>query len=143
MSDFTEFALQNWLLFLALFAIVGLLVGGEILRRVRGVSALDAAGALRLINDQDAVIVDIRDAGDYKDGHIPQARHIPFGALQERLGELAKVKDQPIIVYCRSGVTSQSACALFKKHGFTDVHSLNGGLPSWLDAHLPISRKKS
>jgi len=143
MSDFTEFAQQNWLLFLALFAIVGMLVGGEILRRLRGVSILDAAGALRLINDQDAAIVDIRDAGDYKEGHIPQARHIPFSALQERLGELAKVKDQPIIVYCRNGVTSQSACTLLKKNGFAEVHSLKGGLPSWLDAHLPVSRKKS
>ena len=135
--------MQNWLLFLALFAITGLLVGGEILRRVRGVSTLDAAGALRLINDQDAAIVDIRDAGDYKEGHIPQARHIPFAALQERLGELAKVKDQPIIVYCRTGTTSQSACALLKKNGFANVHSLKGGLPSWLDAQLPVSRKKS
>ena len=143
MSDFTEFALHNWLLFLALFAITGMLVGGEILRRMRGVSTLDAAGALRLINDQDAAIVDIRDAGDYKEGHIPQARHIPFGALQERLGELAKIKSQPIIVYCRTGTTSQSACVLLKKNGFANVHSLKGGLPSWLDAHLPVSRKKS
>jgi len=86
--------------------------------------------------------VDIRDAGDYKEGHIPQARHLPFGALQERLGELVKAKDQPVIVYCRTGTTSQSACVLLKKNGFTNVHSLKGGLPSWLDARLPVSRKK-
>lgn len=143
MSDFAEFALHNWLLFLALFAILGMLIGSEILRKMRGVSTLDAAGALRLINDQDAVVVDIRDAGDYKEGHIPQARHFPFSALPERLGELAKVKDQPIIVYCRTGATSQSACVLLKKNGFANAHSLKGGLSSWLDAHLPISRKKS
>jgi rhodanese-related sulfurtransferase len=143
MSDFTEFALHNWLLFLALFAILGMLVGGEILRRMRGVSTLDTAGALRLINDRDAVIVDIRDAGEYKEGHIPQARHLPLGALRERLGELAKVKDKPMIVYCRNGATSQSACTLLKQNGFADVYSLNGGFVGWLDAHLPISRKKS
>lgn len=143
MSDFLEFARGNWLLFLALFAILGMLVGSEILRRMRGVSTLDAAGALRLINDRDAVIVDIREAGEYKEGHIPQARHIPFGTLRDRLSELAKVKDKPIVVYCRSGSVSHSACALLKKNGFTDVYSLNGGLSSWLDAHLPISRKKS
>jgi rhodanese-related sulfurtransferase len=142
MSDFAEFALRNWLLFVALFAILGMLVGGEILRRMRGVSTLDAVSALRLINDRDAVIVDIRDAGDYKEGHIPQARHIPFGALQERLGELAKARDKPIIVYGRTGTASQSACALLKKNGLVDVHSLDGGLPSWLDARLPINRKK-
>lgn len=143
MSDFAEFALQNWLLFLALFVILGMLVGSEVLRRVRGISTLNAADALRLINDQEATIVDIRDLGDYKEGHIPQARHIPFGALSERLGELAKAKDGPIIVYCRNGATSQSACALLKKNGFTHVHSLNGGLPAWQEARLPVSRKKS
>jgi rhodanese-related sulfurtransferase len=143
MSDFVEFATHNALLFVALFAIAGMLVGSEVLRKVRGVSTLDATGVLRLINDRDAVIVDIRDVGEYKDGHIPQARHIPLNGLSDRLGELAKVKDKPIVVYCRSGATAQSACALLKKNGFADVHALNGGLPSWLDAKLPISRKKS
>lgn len=143
MSDFTEFALQNGLLFLALFAILGLLIGGEILQKVRGVKTLDPAGALRLINDQDAVIVDIREASDYKESHIPQARHLPSSALKGRLDELAKFKDKPVIVYCRTGSTSQAACALLKKNGFEQVHSLSGGLSSWIDAHLPVSRKKS
>lgn len=142
MNDFAEFAQHNWLLFLALFAILGMLVGSEILRRVRGISTLNAAEALRLINDQDAWVVDIRDGGEYKEGHIPQARHIPFAALRERLSELSKVGDKPLIVYCRSGAVSQSACALLKKNGVANVYSLNGGLPAWLDAHLPVSRKK-
>ncbi len=142
MSDFIEFAQHNWLLFLALFAILGMLVGSEILRKMRGIRTLNTAEALRLINDQEAWVVDIRDAGDYREGHIPQARHIPFAALRERLGELAKVGGKPVIVYCRGGATSQSACALLKKHGIANVYSLNGGLPAWLDAHLPVSRKK-
>ncbi|MFO1371731.1 MAG: rhodanese-like domain-containing protein [Candidatus Competibacteraceae bacterium] len=143
MSDFAEFALQNWWLFLALLAILGMLVGGEVLRKMRGISTLNAVDALRLINDQEALIVDIRDIGEYKDGHIPQARHIPFSALQERLSELAKAKDSPIILYCRTGTTSQAACTLLKKNGFAKVHTLNGGLPAWQEAHLPISRKKA
>jgi rhodanese-related sulfurtransferase len=143
MSDFAEFARHNWLLFLALFAILGMLVGSEILRKMRGVSTLNATEALRLINDQDAWVVDIRDGGEYKEGHIPQARHIPFAALKERLGELARAGDKPIIVYCRGGATSQSACALLRKNGIARAYSLNGGLPAWADAHLPVSRKKS
>jgi rhodanese-related sulfurtransferase len=120
MNDFAEFAQHNWLLFLALFAILGMLVGSEILRRVRGISTLNAAEALRLINDQDAWVVDIRDGGEFKQGHVPQA-----------------------IVYCRNGATSQSACALLKKNGIAKAYSLNGGLAAWADAHLPVSRKKS
>lgn len=143
MSDFGEFAQQNILLFLALFAIVGMLVGSEILRRLRGVSAVNAAEALRLINDQEAWVVDIRDAGDYKAGHIPQARHLPFATLKERLSELTRAGDKPIIVYCRTGAASQSACALLKKNDIANVHSLSGGLSAWIDANLPVSRKKA
>lgn len=143
MSDFTEFALQNWLLFAAAFAILGMLLGSEILRRARGITAVNATEALRLINDQEAWVVDIRDTAEYKSGHIPQARHIPSATLKDRLGELTKAGDRPVIVYCRSGGTAQSACALLKKNGVANVHSLSGGLSAWQDASLPISRKKA
>jgi rhodanese-related sulfurtransferase len=141
MSDFAEFATQNWLPFLALFVILGLLIGGEALRKARGISTLDAVSALRLINDQDAVVVDVRETGDYREGHVPQARHIPLNALRDRLDELRN-KDKPILVYCRSGNVSQSACVLLKKHGVTEVHSLKGGLLAWREAQLPISRDR-
>ena len=143
MNDFVEFSTQNWLLFLALFAIAGMLIGGEVLRKMRGVSSLSAAEALRLINDQEALILDVRDGGEYKEGHIPQARHIPLGALRDRLGELTKAKDKPIVVYCRNGAASQAACAQIKKSGIADVYSLSGGLSAWQEANLPVSRKKS
>ena len=143
MNDFVEFSTQNWLLFLALFAIAGMLIGGEVLRKMRGVSSLSAAEALRLINDQEALILDVRDGSEYKEGHIPQARHIPLGALRDRLGELTKAKDKPIVVYCRNGATSQAACAQIKKSGIADVYNLSGGLSAWQEANLPVSRKKS
>ena len=143
MNDFIEFSTQNWLLFLALFAIAGMLIGGEVLRKMRGVSSLSATEALRLINDQEALILDVRDGGEYKEGHIPQARHIPLGALRDRLGELTKAKDKPIVVYCRNGATSQAACAQIKKSGIADVYNLSGGLSAWQEANLPVSRKKS
>ena len=143
MSDFTEFALQNWLLFAAAFAILGMLIGSEVLRRLRGVTTVNATEALRLINDQDAWIVDIRDNGEYKNGHIPQARNMPSATLKDRLGELAKAGDKPVIVYCRSGAAAQSACALLKKSGIANVRGLSGGLNAWQDASLPNSRKKS
>lgn len=142
MSDFSEFAQQNWLLFLAFFAISALLAGNEVLQKIRGVRILNAAEALRLINDQDAWVVDIREGSEYKESHIPQARHIPVANLQERSAELSKAGDKPIIVYCRSGATSQSACVQLKKNGIANVYSLQGGLAAWLDAHLPVNRKK-
>jgi len=142
MNDFIEFSQHNWILYLALFAILGLLIGNEALRKIRGVRALNAAEALRLVNDQDAWVVDIREGGEYKEGHIPQARHIPLTSLGEGWGELGKAGDKPIIVYCQNGNTSQSACAKLKKSGIANVYSLSGGLAAWQDANLPVSRKK-
>ncbi len=142
MSDFAEFAQQNILLFIALFAIAGMLMGSEVLRWVRGIKTVNPAEALRLMNDQDARIVDIRDAGAYRVGHIPQALNIPQATLSERLDELGKVGDKPLIIYCQTGAAAQSVFAVLKKHNIGNVYSLNGGLSAWLDASLPVSRTK-
>ena len=141
MSDFLEFAQHNLLLFIALLAIIGMLIGSEVLRRMRGVRSLDTNAALRMMNDQDALVLDVRDAGGFKAGHLPQARHIALSALQERIGELSKAGDKPIIVYCQSGISSQSACALLKKNNIANTYSLAGGINAWVEANLPISRK--
>jgi rhodanese-related sulfurtransferase len=141
MEQFVEFVIKNWYLFAALAVILVLLIGAEVLRKVRGVSNVSPTDALQLINDQDAIVVDIREAGEYKQGHIPEARHIPSGKLKERLGELQKFKDKPVILYCRTGATSSGAGALLKKQGFGAVHNLSGGLPAWQNANLPISKR--
>lgn len=141
MAELREFAAENWYLFIALIVILGWLIGGEILRKIRGVTSVTPAETLQLINHQDAIVLDIRDGGEYKSGHIPQARHIPANNVQNRLNELQKFRDKPIIVYCNSGVSSEGVCALLKKNGFMTVHSLKGGLPAWQNANLPVTRK--
>lgn len=139
--EFIDFAVRHWYLFAALFIIIGMLIGGEVLRKLRGVSALNPTQALQLINQQDAVVVDIRDGGQYKAGHLPDARHIPFAELDQRMKELNKFKDKPIILYCQTDTRASSAGAKLKKAGFQTVHALRGGLPAWQQASLPISRK--
>ena len=141
MEQFLDFALKNWYLFVALFVIIGLLIGSEVLRKLRGITAITPTGALQLINDQDAVVVDIRDLGDYKAGHIPESRHIPFKELEKRAAELKKAQDKPIIIYCRTDNRASTAGAQLKKGGFQTVHTLKGGLSAWQSANLPVSTK--
>ncbi|MDX1655004.1 MAG: rhodanese-like domain-containing protein [Candidatus Competibacteraceae bacterium] len=141
MEDFSEFALQNWYLFLALAVILGLLIGGEVQRRLRGVTGVNPNEALRMINDQDAVVVDTRDSGEYRQGHIPNARQIPVATLKSNPKELEKFKDRPVILYCRSGMSAIAAGAALKKAGFESVYNLNGGFQAWLNANLPTSKK--
>ena len=141
MEQFIPFAVRNWYLFAALLIILGLLIGSELLPRLRGIINVNPLQALQLINHQDALVLDIREANEYKEGHIPEARHLPLSKLKERLSELQKFKSRPIIVYCRAGTRSSSACALLKKNGFATVHNLSGGLPAWQNANLPVTRK--
>lgn len=143
MEQYIDFAARNWFLFAALFVVLGLLVGGEIMRWRRGISAISATQTLQLLNQNDAVLVDVRDESEYKAGHIPDARHAPMSDLGNRLKELNKYKDRPVVVYCLTGSRSAAAAAQLKKAGFQTVHTLQGGLHGWQNANLPITRKKS
>ncbi|MFO1352778.1 MAG: rhodanese-like domain-containing protein [Gammaproteobacteria bacterium] len=141
MEQYLDFAARHWYLFAAVAVIIGLLIGTEFTRFTRGVAALTPPQALRLINDQDTLILDVSDSSEYKAGHIPEARHIPHQELAQRFKEILKFKDKPVIVYCRSGNRSGPAGARLKKEGFAQVHVLNGGLAAWQSANLPISKK--
>lgn len=141
MGEFIEFAAETWYLFLAAFIILGWLIGTEVLHRMRGIGTVTPAQALQLINHEDAVVLDVRDSGDYKGGHILSARHIPMNTLSNRLNELNKFRDKPIIVYNRPGANAGSACNVLKKNGLNKIYYLSGGLPAWQNANLPISKK--
>lgn len=108
--------------------------------KVRGVKDVDTNGALQLINHKNAFILDVRQPDEYKGGHIINAQLIPLGSLQARIGELVKYKDKPVVVVCRSGNRSGSACALLAKQGFTEAYNLAGGMMAWQKANLPTRK---
>ena len=103
-----------------------------------GVSPLQAT---LMINREDAVMVDVREAAEYGGGHIPNSRHIPFSQFDKRLPELEKFKARAIIVNCASGHRSASACGTLRKAGFAKVFNLSGGISAWDQAGLPITKK--
>ncbi|MGC3874082.1 rhodanese-like domain-containing protein [Halomonas sp. GXIMD04776] len=107
----------------------------------RGNHGVDASQATTLINREDAVVVDIRDANDFKAGHIAGARNIPQSKLDERMKELDKFKDKPVIVACKHGQASGTAVAKLTKAGFERVSKLKGGMAQWQADNLPVVRK--
>ena len=133
-----EFIQQNWY-WAALAAVSGVMLVVTSLRGGRGISP---AQATALINREDAVVIDVREAAEFSAGHLLNARHIPLGELEKRLGDLDKFKDKPVILNCQSGGRSSSACAILAKAGFTNVHNLEGGIEAWVQAGMPISRQK-
>jgi rhodanese-related sulfurtransferase len=89
---------------------------------------------------QKAVIIDVREDDEWNAGHIAGAIHIPLGDIQNRVTELAKYQNQPIITQCRSGARSAKAADILSKAGFTNVHNMDGGLNAWQKADLQIQQ---
>lgn len=108
--------------------------------RLRGIREADTAAALQLINHKDAVVLDVREASEFKGGRLLNAKHIPLGKLRERIGELERYRETPLVVVCRSGNRSATACSLLGREGFTQVYNLSGGMMAWQKAGLPVER---
>ena len=108
--------------------------------RLRGIKEADVNAALQLINHKNAFVLDVREPGEFQSGHLLNARLIPLNKLKERIGELEKYKDKPIVVVCRSGSRSGTACVSLAKQGFTQAYNLTGGVLAWQKAKMPIQK---
>lgn len=98
--------------------------------------------ATKLINREDAEVLDVREPLDFAAGHVSGARNIPLAKLSERASELEKFKTVPLIVCCETGLRSNRAVKELKKLGFERVFSLDGGIAAWNKAGLPLTAKK-
>ena len=126
-------------IFIALFSGV-MLLWSFFGNRFRGVKDVDLAAALQLINHKNATILDVREPREYDAGHLLNSKLIPLGKLKERMGELESHKDQPILVVCRSGNRSGTACFLLGRRGFSRVYNLAGGVQAWQKNNLPLEK---
>lgn len=125
---------------LALVAIVALLVMDTYKRKLLGFQEIKTQEAVRLINHEGAIALDVREDNEYNEGHILNALHIPSGLVEQRLDELEPYKTQALIVYCRTGQRSAQASAALRKQGFERIYKLSGGMTAWRGADLPVAK---
>jgi rhodanese-related sulfurtransferase len=138
MTGFVEFVRNNLLLFVVAF-VSGAMLLWPVFRKSTGGPWVNTAEATHLINREDALVVDVRDPGEYGAGHILGAKNVPLSRLDD--GELAKRKDRPVIVYCDGGDRAGKAISALKKQGFARVVNLSGGINAWQQAGLPVEKK--
>lgn len=136
MDQLNAFVTGHWVLVLALFVILGLLINSFLSER--GVTPIQPLQMVEAINRQNAAVLDVRTDEEFKSGRILNSIHIPVGVLANRLPELDKYKDRPIVVVCRTGQRSQQACSILRKQGFGSVYKLQGGILTWQNANLPL-----
>lgn len=99
---------------------------------------ISASDAVLLINRSHAVVLDVRDDTEFNAGHIADARHIPLAQLADRLKELSRFKEKPVLVYCETGARAGKAASILAGGEFKQVRQLQGGVKAWQDAKLPL-----
>jgi rhodanese-related sulfurtransferase len=134
MALFIEFLAQQWILVAALLSVIIMLILHE--SRKSGPS-LSPQQAINLVNTEDGLFLDLRDAADFKKGHVVGAINIPAAKLPERMVELEKYKDKPIVLVCKMGQQSGAAGKQLKASDYARVYKMTGGMMEWSNLQLP------
>ena len=141
MEQYLEFAGNHPLLVGGFFAVLGLLIWTELMRKVRGLKELSPAEAVTWINDDQAVILDISPVADFNKGHIVNARNMQASRLADPDAEVQKLKDKKLLVVCKTGQTAMTAAASLSKMGAENVAVLKGGMAQWRNDQFPVTSK--
>jgi rhodanese-related sulfurtransferase len=84
-----------------------------------------------LANGQPVYLIDVRQPWENQVGALPNSVLIPLNELSQRAREITAAAPAMIVAYCHHGIRSVSAGAFLERLGFTNVHSLTGGIDAW------------
>jgi len=133
--------LQDNILLIAVAFVSGAMLLWPYVRRATGGPSVGPSQATQLINREDAMVIDVREPGEYGAGHILGAKNVPLSRVDTGGADIAgKRKDRPVILYCDSGNRSAKAAAVLRGQGYTRVLNLSGGIGAWQQAGLPVEK---
>ena len=133
--------LQDNILLIAVAFVSGAMLLWPYVRRATGGPSVSPSQATQLMNREEALVLDVREPGEYGAGHILGAKNVPLSRIDSGGAEIAgKKKDRPVILYCESGNRSAKAAAALKAQGYTRVVNLAGGIGAWQQAGLPVEK---
>jgi rhodanese-related sulfurtransferase len=138
MEQLIDFIGNHTMMVVAWLMTLGMLLFTENLKSGKSVSAAEAT---RMINKENAVVLDIRATKDFSAGHVANSINIPLADFDRRMSELNQYKDKPVIVVCNMGQTAGTACRKMKKAGFTQAVRLSGGITDWRHQNMPVVAK--
>jgi rhodanese-related sulfurtransferase len=133
-----NFLLQNWYLILAALVSGGMLLWPLVVSGSQG-GAVATAEAVRLVNREKGVLIDVSEPGEFAKGHAVGARNIPFGQLEGHKS-LPSNKALPLVVVCPTGARASRAAGMLRKLGYEKAAPLAGGLKAWREANLPVEK---
>jgi rhodanese-related sulfurtransferase len=140
-----QFFIDNIILIIAAF-LSGALLVWPMAARGSGARIVNTLGATQMLNSQNALLIDIREAAEIAKGTPPQALHIPLSGLAAQIDDIKKRIQQgkgqaPVILMCQSGWRGSKAGRQLRKSGVEAVFNLEGGFDAWQQAGLPVTKR--
>lgn len=133
-----QFALENWVLILMALTSGALLLWPTISKQ-GGAAAVGTSEAVRLINREKAVLIDVSEPEEFAQAHAAGARNVPLKSLQGAK-ELPSNKQLPLVLMCSTGARAARAAGELRKQGHQRAIALAGGLKAWREANLPLEK---
>ncbi len=110
----------------------------ELLREARNeIREVSPAEADALRQRGGIALIDVREASEWDQGHVPGATHVSKSYLEQNIEAVVPNRDTPVVMYCAGGVRSLFAAQTLKGMGYTDVMSVSGGFQAWKGHGLP------
>jgi|SRR5690554_612022 len=135
MDRLLEFVINHYVLVSAFFLLWAVFFS---LESRRGGQSVSAQQATNMVNREDAKVIDLRDADEFRQGHVAGSLNIPMSQFTERVAELDKFKDKPVILVCKTGATATMAGRQLSARGFVKVARMQGGIQGWRADNLPV-----
>lgn len=102
------------------------------------ITEISPGDALKAAEEGNAVLIDVREADDWNEGHAKGAKHLNRGVIELEIEEEIPDLKKPIICYCGGGSRSALVAESLQKMGYENVRSMAGGLRAWKEAGLPM-----
>jgi rhodanese-related sulfurtransferase len=139
-GTFMAFIIENWILILAALVSGGMLLW-PVVKPGAGGAAITTTEAVRLINREKGVLVDVSEPAEFAAGHAGGARNVPLGQITaEGAKGLPTNKTIPVVLLCPTGTRSAKAATLLRKAGHAGAVAVAGGTAAWREASLPIEK---
>ena len=134
-----KFIVDNWLLILVALSSGALLVWPVLRKGAGGSGSVGTAEAVRLINREKGVLIDVSEPAEYAAGHAAGARNVPLGQIGTSK-EVPSNKTLPLLLMCPTGARAGRAAAQLRKAGFEKAVAVAGGTAAWREALLPVAK---
>ena len=139
MEHLSQFITNHWQLWLLFIVVLFLTFLNELYTQKKKAKELSPQAAVDLINNDNAVVVDLRDVETFKKGHIIDSIQAKEDDFSQK--KMDKYKNKPIILVCARGIQAPAFAAKIRTQGYQPL-VLSGGIAAWQNADLPLVKSK-